>query len=222
MELCDLLSITRGVAALIGSGGKTTMLSVLSDELSRRGTVVVCTSTHILPPPLPLFVTPTADELIRALAAERCVCVGTPCPDGKLTTPSLPFSALAAAADYVLVEADGANGLPVKAHLPHEPVVPEMAARTVLVVGASGFGRSIADAVHRPKVYCRLTGAKEDDPVTPENLAAALAAERLSDTIFINQCDAARALRLARETAALVPCRVYAGALEKREWTCIS
>lgn len=222
MQLCELLSIRPGVTACIGSGGKTTLLRVLAGELAARGTVVVCTSTHIYPPALPLAVSPTADALAALLKTKRCVCAGTPCPDGKLTAPMLPLSALAAAADFVLVEADGAKGLPVKAHLPHEPAIPPEAGQTILVVGAAGFGQPVRRTVHRPEVYCRLSGADADAPVTPQNLAAVLAAERLADTYFINQCDAEPALALARETAVLLDGRVFAGALEKGEWTCVS
>lgn len=222
MELCDLLSIDRGVTAVIGSGGKTTMLSVLAEELSRRGTVVVCTTAHIYPPPLPLLTAPDAKALSAALANARCVCVGTPCEGGKLTAPALPFSVLANAARYVLVEADGAKGLPVKAHQSHEPVVPKEAGRVILLVGASGFGKPICDAVHRADEYAGLAGVSPAAPVTPENLVAVLTRERLSDTVFINQCDNDADLALARETAKRLPCRVFAGALEKREWICIS
>ncbi len=221
MELCDLLSIKNGVTALIGSGGKTTMLSVLAGELIRRGTVVVCTTTHMFPPALPLLTAPAEAALARLLQTERCVCVGTPGPDGKLAAPALPFSALAATADYVLAEADGARELPIKAHEPHEPVVPA-GARAILVVGASGFGRPIAEAVHRPEVYCRLSGADPGDRVTPENLTAVLTAEGLAGTIFINQCDTARGCEQAGRLAALLNVPVYAGALEKRVWTCVS
>ena len=39
MKLFELLSVTPGVTALIGSGGKTSLMYHLSSELRRRGTV---------------------------------------------------------------------------------------------------------------------------------------------------------------------------------------
>ena len=45
--LYSQLGIQKGITAVIGSGGKTTLLSVLAQELP--GTVLLCTSTHIRP-----------------------------------------------------------------------------------------------------------------------------------------------------------------------------
>ena len=44
MELAPLLGIQKGVTAIIGSGGKTTLLRTLASELPGR--VLLCTSTH--------------------------------------------------------------------------------------------------------------------------------------------------------------------------------
>lgn len=129
---------------------------------------------------------------------------------------------LAALADYVLVEADGSRGLPVKAHLPHEPVIPPEARRTILLAGASAFFRPAGEAVHRPEQFCRLTGAAPTDPVRAENLASLILGEGLGDTIFINQAESGEALREARRLAALLPLPLFAGALQRGEWTCLS
>ena len=119
MLFCDLLSTGRGVTALIGGGGKTTAMYTLARELSPRGTVLCCTTTRILPPDhLPVLLSPGEEAVSAALADHGCACLGTPAENGKLSAPELPMARLAALADYVLVEADGSRGLPVKAHLP--------------------------------------------------------------------------------------------------------
>lgn len=41
MDISALLGVERGVTALIGGGGKTTLMCTLAEELRRRGTVVV-------------------------------------------------------------------------------------------------------------------------------------------------------------------------------------
>ena len=188
MNLFERLHIIKGVTAIIGSGGKTTLLRVLADELP--GTVILTTSTHILPfPDMPLLTAPTREELRAALAAHRVVCMGTPAAEGKLTAPALPFSVLQTLADYVLVESDGSKRLPLKAHAPHEPVIPENARQTICVVGASGFGKPIRDAVHRPERFCACTGARMNDTATPALAAQGILAERLADTVLLNQID---------------------------------
>ena len=170
MKICEQLHMTKGITAVIGSGGKTTLLRILAEELS--GTVILTTSTHILPfAGIPLLVTDDIEQVRRALALHRVICMGTPAAEGKLTAPALPFSVLADAADYVIVEADGSKRLPLKAHASHEPVIPENTRKTVCVVGASGFGKPVEQTVHRPELFCARTGAHMSGIVTP-NLAA--------------------------------------------------
>ena len=223
MTLSSLLSIRPGITALIGGGGKTTAMYTLARELSRLGRVVCCTTTHIRPPAhLPVQNCLQETELDSTLARHSCLCMGTPVADGKLTAPLLSPAQIAAAADYVLVEADGARGLPMKAHLVHEPVIPAGSCQVILLVGASGFGKAVQAAVHRPDRFCQLTGVPPGTAVTPELLSVALRREGLGDQLFINQAETAGAMEQARRLAALLPCPVCAGSLQGGSWTCLS
>ncbi|GFO89468.1 hypothetical protein BUFA31_26320 [Butyricicoccus faecihominis] len=173
---------------MIGSGGKTTLLRILAEELS--GTVILTTSTHILPfAGIPLLETDDIDQVRRALALHRVICMGTPAAEGKLTAPALPFSVLANAADHVIVEADGSKQLPLKAHASHEPVIPENTRNTVCVVGASGFGKPVEQTVHRPELFCARTGAHMSGIVTPELAAQGIIAEHSADIVVLNQAE---------------------------------
>ena len=221
MLLSRLLSVRPGVTALTGGGGKTAAMYRLARELRREGTVICTTTTRILPPDH----LPVADggaELAAALARLGCVCAGAPAEEGKLGAPGLPVAALAALADYVLVEADGSRGLPVKAHLAHEPAVPPETGLTVVLAGASGFGRPVREAVHRWERFCQLTGASPEDAVTAENLSASLTAEGFGDLIFINQAEMPECQAEARCLAALMSKPVFAGALRGGIWECLS
>lgn len=186
MQIAPLLNIGRGVTALIGGGGKTTLLYTLTEELRKKGTVLLCTSTHIMRPTQYEVLERAGEaEISAALAAHGAVCVGEPSAEGKLGPPSLSFDALARLADYVLVEADGSRRLPLKAHAPHEPVIPKEAGCVLCVVGARGFDRPIREAVHRPEQFCTLTGARPDEPASPALAARALAAEGFTQTIVL-------------------------------------
>ena len=221
MELDQALDIQRGITAVIGGGGKTTLLRVLGERLARRGyRVVLCTTAKFFPfPGLENLISPTEDSLHRALERHGLVAAGTPVPGtGKLTALELSMERLAALADHVLVEADGSAGRPMKAHAPHEPVIPPEADQTVLVVGASGFGRPIAQAAHRPERYAALAGVPQEERITPELAAAVLRAEGLHQRVFVNQAETARDLALARRLGELLPCPVWAGALQKGGW----
>ena len=220
MTLSQLLAVRPGSTALTGGGGKTTAMYLLARELRRAGTVICTTTTRIFPPEhLPVLDGSSVPALREALARYGCVCVGAPAEQGTLAQ-ALDPARLAGLADYVLVEADGSKGLPVKAHLSHEPVIPAGTGLVLTLAGASAFGRPVREAVHRPERFCALTGASPEDPVTAETLARLLAAEGLADKIFINQAESAGAMAEARRLAAPVP--VFAGSLQGGSWTCLS
>lgn len=224
MDISALLGVERGVTALIGGGGKTTLMYTLAEELRRRGTVVVTTSTHIRRPEQYPVLTAADDAAVAAALAEHgAVCVAGETAEGKLCAPALSFETLAALADFVLVETDGSKRLPMKAHAPHEPVIPPNARRTVYVVGADGFGRPIRQVCHRPERYAALCGAAEDDVVTPALEAAVLHAEGY-DTgwVFINKVETPEDWRNAEALAALLPGRVLAGSLWEKRYRALS
>lgn len=50
MEFSKAMGVTPGITALIGSGGKTSLQNRLAAELRARGWVILCTTTHIMPP----------------------------------------------------------------------------------------------------------------------------------------------------------------------------
>lgn len=223
MELEKTLAIQPGVTAIIGGGGKTTLLYALARELCEKSRVIVCTTTHIFPPAhLPCLVTDSAEEIRQALEKSRCVCVGSRSEQGKFSAPTVPFETLMTLAPYVLVEADGAKHLPIKAHAPHEPVVPPQANQTILVLGMSGLGKRICVCAHRPELYSRKLGVSEDTVLTPELAAKFLELERLHTRVLINQVETEEDLALARRMAQKLSCPVAAGALEKGRIQCLS
>lgn len=221
MELEQLLNIRRGVTAVIGGGGKTTLLRILGEALARRGNrVLLCATAKFYPfPDVTTLLSPAEDVLRQALETRRLVAAGSPAAGtGKLTAPELPMDRLAALADFVLVEADGSAGRPMKAHASHEPVIPPQASQTILVIGAAGFGQPVARAAHRPELYARLAGTSVQERVTPELAAAVLLAEGLHQQVFVNQAETPEAAAAARRLGKLLPCPVQAGALQKGEW----
>lgn len=186
MKLYELLQIKPGLTALMGSGGKTSLMYHLAGELGKKNKVLLTTTTHIrIPDHIP--VATTREELDTLFAQRNVVCAGTPCEEGKMTAPS--FDGWESAADYVLVEADGSKGLPLKAHAAYEPVLPEVRNNTICVVGASGFHQPMRMVCHRPELYMKLADCGEMTKITPEMAAKVLAAEGGFDRVFVNQTD---------------------------------
>ena len=222
--LAEILGVRKGVTAVIGSGGKTTLLRTLGEELARSGArVILATTTKFLPFPGIETVPGGEREIAEALGRAPLVCAAAPWGEsGKLAESPVPMARLAALADCVLVEADGSAGLPLKAHAPHEPVIPAEAARTILVVGASGFGRPIREAAHRPERYAALAGCDIETAVTPEIAARVIRAEGLGDMVLVNQAETPEARERARKLAEYLALPVYAGSLQRGEIECVS
>lgn len=214
MSIWEQLQLRPGLICLTGSGGKTTLAHLLAATLPGR--VIFCTTTRIYPSAsLPLFLGDNAEGLENLLTDRRAVCVGTPAAEGKLSAPKLSFAQLRRAADYVIVEADGSRGLPLKAHLPHEPVLPENFDRNLLLVGASGFDRPIAEAVHRPERFAELAGCDINAPATPDAAASVLAAEGGFDAIIVNQASNPGLITRAGRLKERLNVPVFAGELQK-------
>ena len=95
MKLQKALEIQPGVTAIIGGGGKTTLMECLAEELSAQARVIVCTTTHIYPEQnMPCLVSPSEAEVEAELARTHCVCVGSASESGKFSAPELTFRTL--------------------------------------------------------------------------------------------------------------------------------
>lgn len=213
-NLASALKIETGITAIIGSGGKSTLLKTLGLELMRAGgRVLLCTTTHMFPvagvpwngssrrldavpwKPGAAHVPGCTCEACAGLVRGSICQAGVLDPEtGKLSAPAEPLDQLAQRFDYVLAEADGSKRLPLKAHAAWEPVIPAATANVIWVVGASGLGKPINEAVHRPKLFCERCGCEPTDTATPERVAMALNAEmrmlNLSNArIMLNQVD---------------------------------
>lgn len=213
-NLASTLKIEPGITAIIGSGGKSTLLKTLGLELMRAGgRVLLCTTTHMFPvagvpwdgssrrlgaapwKPGALHVPGCTCEACAGMSRESICQAGVLDPEtGKLSAPAEPLNELAQRFDYVLAEADGSKRLPLKAHAAWEPVIPAATANVVWIVGALGLGKPINEAVHRPELFCERCGCELTDIATPERVAQVLNAElrmlNLSNArIMLNQVD---------------------------------
>ena len=203
------------VVALVGAGGKTSTLFALAREARAAGlTAIVTTTTHIRPHPRLPLTGETDGEKLRALVdAQGVVLCGRREPTGKLTLAAA-VETCRRAADVVLVEADGAKMLPLKAPAEHEPAIPPCADAVVAVAGLDGVGQAVEAACHRPERVRALLGAGEGHLLTPADVAALLAhpqggrkgvAEGMAFRCLLNKADTPARRQYAREAAALPP-----------------
>lgn len=194
--------------SVIGGGGKTTLLRSLADELVAEGkSVILATTTHFLPfGGIDTVVSTDEFEIARQVKAQRVICVGTSAHEarnaGKLAPSRIEPKDLASLADFVLVEADGSRHMPVKAHSNREPVIPDGSDLTITVIGASAFGRPVAQTVHRAELFCENSSCERDDVITPKLLARHLATEARRgavdpNLVIVNQAESPETIEAA-------------------------
>ncbi|MCI0396154.1 MAG: EF2563 family selenium-dependent molybdenum hydroxylase system protein [Chloroflexi bacterium] len=208
------------VVALVGGGGKTSLMFALAGALPGR--VVTTTTTRIFAAQMKL--SPAVcqadagglEELGRHLERfGRCLVVGQVAGDKALgVPPELPGRLLRRPdVDFVLVEADGSRMRPCKAPAGHEPVIPSETTLVVPVAGIDALGGRLAEVAHRPERAGQLTGLQPDQAVTVEALATLLAhangglknvPPQARVIPFINKVESEEQLAAARRVARLV------------------
>lgn len=227
MKLYEALDLKqRAVAALVGGGGKTSIMYRLAEEIPASCRVLVTTTTKMFAPDrigYPCFYTNEEgykDEfLIKALqSGKRPVLASVRIKENNKLDGVKPqtLAALfkAGQVDFMLVEADGSKGRPLKGHLEYEPVIPEITTRLIIVIGADVLGRPLdSEYVHRPEIVAELTGQEMGTVVKPDTIARLIkhpggilrtspaAAENIA---IINKIDCLGSLDEAYETARLL------------------
>ena len=200
-ETLSLLSgrIPRGVSSIIGSGGKTSLMHALSLILSKKGKVLLSTSTHIYPfshcENIIVRESDSPEKILslvkEGFSKENILCLGAEGREGKLSKAPISFSMLESCSDYILLEADGSKRLPAKAHNEREPQIPKESKLSILVFGASALNKEIRGVVHRHELFQSLfsPALTEKTLLSKEILAEAFQKEGLGDMILLNQMD---------------------------------
>jgi probable selenium-dependent hydroxylase accessory protein YqeC len=185
--LSDALGIKTGqLVALVGGGGKTRAMLVISNELAQRGWRVLASTTTKVGrsvsdsmPVLTMTGEEPPDGLAKAVSESGRVFLSSGRGgDGKLLGIDpwvLTDIKEAGLVDVVVVEADGARQMPLKAPGAREPVIPRGADLVSPIAGLDALGRSIEPGgVHRPELVRRLT---DSDVVTPKGMASVLTSD---------------------------------------------
>jgi probable selenium-dependent hydroxylase accessory protein YqeC len=165
--------------AVVGCGGKTSLVELLADRL-RDKKVLISTTTKIFPPKMKDIVLCENFRQCEEHEPQTGIqCMGLlNSASGKLEALSLAFlAALLPRYDIVLLEADGSRGLPCKGWLANEPVVPDFCTHTVGLVTMGALGKQAGETtVHRLPEFFALTGVGERQTITERALEAMVCA----------------------------------------------
>ncbi len=178
-----------GVVSLVGAGGKTTLMFRLARELAAAGETVLTTTTTKIYAPGPeqsshLILSRSLPEIAqqaqKLLKKYRHVSAAANklSDQGKLGgfTPEIVQNIWDRRLfRWILVEADGAAGRPLKAPGEHEPVIPACTSLLVAMIGLNGAGRPLNDQwVFRPERFLQLTGSNPGAQISESDILAVL------------------------------------------------
>jgi len=196
------------IIAIVGAGGKTAALFSLAESLVAQGVSVALTTTTQIRDPryetgrrfdrvlidasLMVAGTPIPDAF--AGSSGPVAFAGEPFASGGITVVAgativegaklqgihpEKVRLLAGSFGAVLVEADGAKHLPVKAPAGHEPVVPEAASVVLGIIGLDCLGKPMdGRTVHRPELFGELVGCAVGQAIEARHLASLARSER--------------------------------------------
>lgn len=155
------------ITAIVGAGGKTTLLHSLAENYIQEGkSVFVTTTTHMLIEPDTLL---TDDpDIIKAELSKKGYAMAGIRNGEKIKNLSLcTYEEVCDIADEVLVEADGAKHFPLKIPNESEPVIPSNANRIIVVCGMHSIGKKAGEVIFRLDTAKETYGITKDTLVTP-------------------------------------------------------
>ena len=225
--------------AVIGSGGKTSLIWHLAATLSPGRRVLVTPTAKMLVPEKTIYDRYYGDTLPVSSPGVTLGGVFNR-TSGKLESyPLTDLERIVPEYNLVLLEADGSRGLPLKAWNEREPVIPEYTDLTIGILPLWPLGKSLTKKiVHREDLFMALTGASEGEKLKAEhiiklitggNAGRAGAQERPGlftrsygrKILFFNQIEDEEQMLKARELARLLPqkfrtglCTIAAGSVK--------
>ncbi len=174
------LSGATSMIALVGGGGKTSLMFALARAAVERGaSVITATTTHIRPPAPEQGKTVLLAEkyagvdfvgLVRKkISIHRHLTLGWGYSPETNKISGLPARILdelcvERVVDYILVEADGSRNMPLKAPAAHEPALPSGAHSCLALLGLDGLFLPMRQGVFRMELALEMCGQNPDDP----------------------------------------------------------
>jgi probable selenium-dependent hydroxylase accessory protein YqeC len=212
-SLIDALGLgAREHISLVGGGGKTTLMFALADELRRKGKRVLASTTtkvwhrEALEYETVVLVEDDGDwknQKAEELKSEGTVFVGKSILDtGKVEGISASLADKIfrdSNVQYIVVEADGSAGHPLKAPAEHEPVISSSVTMVVAMMGLEAMSARLDEAtVFRLEQVRSIMGIEAGGILTPSALAKVFlhpaglfkgAPEGARRVVFLNKAD---------------------------------
>lgn len=234
-NLSSIFDIKKGdVVSIVGSGGKTTLMFKLADELKDTYKVLVTTSTKIYMPDKKYKIYTTLENFINnhdeiengiivvagGYNAESNKLIGINDDDSDILMKHF---------DIILIEADGSRGLPLKGWKEHEPVILKASDKTIGIITANTINKRIdSDFVYNYDEFNILTDYSDrlDFEAVQKICTRKNGLFKNSDGyvyLFLNQADTEEDVKNSRELSTYLKqydCnfKICVGSLKKEEY----
>lgn len=168
--LVDCLQLEPGVISLVGSGGKTSLLHLLAEQLPAKKILLSTTTKMGYPDPggYDHFYQADFEGLGQAEGITMAGLVTEHDGRKKISQPQgTAFSQSFSRFEYVLLEADGSKRLPLKGWADFEPVILPETTTTIGLLPLAVLGQSItAETVYRLPLFLQQTETQLGEPIT--------------------------------------------------------
>ena len=190
------LIVDKQYIAFVGAGGKTSLIEYLAGKTAKKNkkTVITTTTKIYAREPYVLITQKKNDDDY----AGNPVWAGKTIEAGKLTAVTFDdICELGKTFDTVFIEADGAQGKPLKYPGPHEPVIPPFSDIVFVLAGLDSLLGLIKEKVFRWDIIREKWKFTGDEIISPEIFSRFFADEALLKdmgnkprTIVMNKYDA--------------------------------
>jgi probable selenium-dependent hydroxylase accessory protein YqeC len=185
IDLIKAVSTPKYIA-FTGSGGKTSLMEYTAGEFLKQGLTVAITTTTKIFAKEPYIVLEKGSDI---KAGSPFIRAGRNIENGKLTAVGLEdIESLGSIYDVVLIEADGARGMPLKYPANYEPVIPPFCEKIIVLCGLDAFYKRVNETVFRWKLFCEATGIADNALITRQVFLRFFAGDALLKDVDIQKC----------------------------------
>ncbi len=210
----DLMKQIDGISgekiiSIIGAGGKTTLMYALANAYAKdKQKVLVTTTTHIYKPANDTQID-NLEQLHKKWQQNSYAVAGVETKDKLKALEKSTLTQYMKDADVVLIEADGAKGLPCKVANTSEPVIIKESNVVIMVLGLDALGKRMRDVCFRCELAMDLLGEDRDHIMNEEDfltiirnqLEQELDTTEMTCVVVLNKCDNKKRERLGRSIA---------------------
>jgi len=226
--------------ALIGGGGKTSLLFQLGKEFVNQYKKVLLTTITKSGPskniPMTLSGSNGNISLLQLFKSQNPVYLLREQIRGDKYQgiSAVQLESFLPDADVTLFECDGSRNLPLKAHSEWDPVVPGFATHVIIVIGADVINTKLKDRkVHRPEIFKSLWSIDDATVIDIELITEVVTSQKgylskipssIPTIYFVNKADAypENACSLGESISLNTSSSVYIGSVKKTWWELIS